>query len=436
MLIEGMTIAGIAVGATTRLHLRPLGVSACDRDAERSDRATPTSAGFLGDDILRLGPRLRARGAQGRRLLRLRRGDRAARKPRRQARHRARQAAAAGDRRACSASRRVINNVITLRQRAAHPGARRGVLPRLRHGPLARHACRSSWPATSSTAAWSRRRSASRCASCSTTSAAARRIGPADQGGAGGRAAGRLPARIAVGHAARLRGLRGRRRAMVGHGGIVVHDDTADMSQLARYAMEFCAIESCGKCTPCRIGSTRGVEVIDRIRADQNRPQQVMLLRDLCDTMVNGSLCAMGGMTPYPVLSALNHFPEDFGLVSPRSRGRLTADAGTSHARPSEARPTTARRARESEQRGHAGDRRPRGDRARGHVADARRGRCRHPGAQAVRHRQPGALRLLPPVPGRDRGPQGLSGLVHHAGRSRHEGAHADARSCRSCARA
>ena len=103
----------------------------------------------------------------------------------------------------------------------------------------------------------------------------------------------------------------------VGHGGIVVHDDTADLSKLARYAMEFCAIESCGKCTPCRIGSTRGVEVIDKIRADQNRPQQVMLLRDLCDTMVNGSLCAMGGMTPFPVLSALNHFPEDFGLVIP-----------------------------------------------------------------------------------------------------------------------
>ncbi|OUL99507.1 formate dehydrogenase beta subunit [Variovorax sp. JS1663] len=103
----------------------------------------------------------------------------------------------------------------------------------------------------------------------------------------------------------------------VGHGGIVAHDDTADLSKLARYAMEFCAIESCGKCTPCRIGSTRGVEVIDKIRANQNRPQQVILLRDLCDTMVHGSLCAMGGMTPFPVLSALDHFPEDFGLVVP-----------------------------------------------------------------------------------------------------------------------
>ena len=103
----------------------------------------------------------------------------------------------------------------------------------------------------------------------------------------------------------------------VGHGGIVVHDDTADLSKLARYAMEFCAIESCGKCTPCRIGSTRGVEVIDKIRADNKRVEHVILLRDLCNTMVHGSLCAMGGMTPFPVLSALDHFPQDFGLVVP-----------------------------------------------------------------------------------------------------------------------
>lgn len=103
--------------------------------------------------------------------------------------------------------------------------------------------------------------------------------------------------------------------AVLGHGGIVVHDDTADMAALARYAMAFCVIESCGKCTPCRIGSTRGVEVIDRITraADATtRAEQTELLRDLCDTMVHGSLCAMGGMTPYPVLSALNHYPQDF----------------------------------------------------------------------------------------------------------------------------
>jgi len=105
--------------------------------------------------------------------------------------------------------------------------------------------------------------------------------------------------------------------AGIGHGGIVVHDDQADLSQLARYAMEFCALESCGKCTPCRIGSTRGVEVIDKIRANNHKAEQVALLHDLCDTMVHGSLCAMGSMTPIPVTSALKHFPQDFGLAAP-----------------------------------------------------------------------------------------------------------------------
>lgn len=102
--------------------------------------------------------------------------------------------------------------------------------------------------------------------------------------------------------------------AVLGHGGIVAFDDTVDMAGMARYAMEFCAIESCGKCTPCRIGSTRGVEVVDKIVAGKDHAANVQLLRDLSDTMLNGSLCALGGMTPYPVLSALNHFPEDFGL--------------------------------------------------------------------------------------------------------------------------
>jgi formate dehydrogenase iron-sulfur subunit len=100
--------------------------------------------------------------------------------------------------------------------------------------------------------------------------------------------------------------------AMLGHGGVVAFDDTVDMAHMARFAMEFCAIESCGKCTPCRIGSTRGVEVIDKIVANDDREDNLVLLRDLCDTMLNGSLCALGGLTPYPVLSALNHFAEDF----------------------------------------------------------------------------------------------------------------------------
>jgi formate dehydrogenase iron-sulfur subunit len=102
--------------------------------------------------------------------------------------------------------------------------------------------------------------------------------------------------------------------AMIGHGGVVAFDDTVDMARMARYAMEFCSIESCGKCTPCRIGSTRGVEVVERIMRGENRESNIALLRDLCETMVDGSLCAMGGMTPFPVLSALNYFPEDFGI--------------------------------------------------------------------------------------------------------------------------
>ncbi len=100
--------------------------------------------------------------------------------------------------------------------------------------------------------------------------------------------------------------------AMVGHGGLVVFDDSVDMAAQARFAMEFCAIESCGKCTPCRIGSIRGAETIDKIVAGENRDANLLLLEDLCQTMTDGSLCAMGGLTPMPVMSAVKHFPEDF----------------------------------------------------------------------------------------------------------------------------
>jgi formate dehydrogenase iron-sulfur subunit len=120
--------------------------------------------------------------------------------------------------------------------------------------------------------------------------------------------------------------------ALIGHGGITVFDDTADMGHMARFAMEFCAAESCGKCTPCRIGAVRGVEIIDRIRAGGRTPdhvermdvmhnaprhgrsqeQEIGLLTDLCETMKFGSLCALGGFTPFPVMSALKHWPEDF----------------------------------------------------------------------------------------------------------------------------
>jgi formate dehydrogenase iron-sulfur subunit len=102
---------------------------------------------------------------------------------------------------------------------------------------------------------------------------------------------------------------------LIGHGGIVVFDDTVDMLKQARFAMEFCALESCGKCTPCRIGSTRGVEVIDRIVKGERRSENIALLEDLCNTMKFGSLCALGGFAPYPVMSALTHFREDFGAA-------------------------------------------------------------------------------------------------------------------------
>jgi formate dehydrogenase iron-sulfur subunit len=106
--------------------------------------------------------------------------------------------------------------------------------------------------------------------------------------------------------------------ALLGHGGIVVFDDTVDMAAQARFAMEFCAIESCGKCTPCRIGSTRGMELIDKITSgaggSDGRHANMTILVDLCEVMVDGSLCAMGGLTPLPVRSALTHFTDDFNL--------------------------------------------------------------------------------------------------------------------------
>jgi formate dehydrogenase iron-sulfur subunit len=114
---------------------------------------------------------------------------------------------------------------------------------------------------------------------------------------------------------------------VIGHGSVVVHDDLVDMARMARFAMQFCALESCGKCTPCRIGSVRGVEILDRIIAGEDRSGQIALLRELADTMMHGSLCAMGGMTPYPVLSALQYYPQDFG-VDDASHRTAPASAG------------------------------------------------------------------------------------------------------------
>ena len=108
---------------------------------------------------------------------------------------------------------------------------------------------------------------------------------------------------------------------MLGHGGVVVFDDTVDLARQARFAMEFCAIESCGKCTPCRVGSQRGVETLDHILAGRELDANLALLEDLCTTMTKGSLCAMGGLTPLPVRSAVTHFAEDFTPEAARRRG-------------------------------------------------------------------------------------------------------------------
>jgi formate dehydrogenase iron-sulfur subunit len=105
------------------------------------------------------------------------------------------------------------------------------------------------------------------------------------------------------------------RDGLIGHGGVVVFDDSVDMARQARFAMEFCAIESCGKCTPCRIGSVRGVEIIDKICGGEAVDANLAVLSDLCETLKYGSLCALGGFTPYPVMSAVRHFPGDFGVT-------------------------------------------------------------------------------------------------------------------------
>ncbi|SNT18567.1 formate dehydrogenase beta subunit [Actinacidiphila glaucinigra] len=122
--------------------------------------------------------------------------------------------------------------------------------------------------------------------------------------------------------------------AMLGHGGVVVFDESVDMAAQARFAMEFCAEESCGKCTPCRVGSVRGVEVIDKIVAGQQRDENLALLEDLCELMTDGSLCAMGGLTPMPVRSAIAHFPDDFlardpGRAIPRTHAHGGRTEGT-----------------------------------------------------------------------------------------------------------
>ncbi len=167
----------------------------------------------------------------------------------------------------------------------------------------------------------------------------------------------------------------GAKEGLIGHAGLVVFDDTADMLKQARFAMEFCAIESCGKCTPCRIGAVRGVETVDRIA--KGDAAAIPLLTDLCNTMKSGSLCALGGFTPYPVMSALTHFPDDFAPAMKRPPNERLH-----HSRPRFRHPR-----REIENNGHADHRRVRHHRAGGHLHHARGGRDRDLCPETLRHR-------------------------------------------------
>ena len=381
-----MTIAGLAVGATQGyIYLRveyPHAARALATGPARGARTRLSRA-----RPARQRARLRHHGAPRRRRVHLRRRDLDARKPRGPARRSARAAAVARHQGLVRPAhgRQQRGHA---RDRARDPGAGRGFLSRFRRRQIARH-----------------------------DSAAARRQCEARRTGGARLRAHRERARLRLRrrHGDRPAGARGADRrparrlstaraefdtpldyealaaqdALLGHGGVVVFDDTVDMARMARYALEFCAIESCGKCTPCRIGSTRGVELVDRILASSNgsRAGDLALLDELCDTMANGSLCGLGGMTPFPVRSALKHFREDFREGS-QMYAKNYHDLGTPAAN------GAARHARDRWRDGHG---------AGGHVHHARRGARgrRHP--EAVRHGHAEGLRFLPRLPGRDR---------------------------------
>ena len=371
-LIEGMTIAGVRRRRHRGLRLPPLGVP-----RRRRDRCAPRSTPRVRRRLARRGrPRLRAR-LRPRTCAWAPAPTSAARRPRCS---RASRASAAMVRakpplpalEGLFGKPTVVNNVLTLATRAADPGRRRArPTPSSASGrsrgtqvfQLAGNIARR--------AASSRPRSASRCASWSSDSAAAPRRGrPVRAVQVGGPLGAYLPGRAAR-PAAGLRGLRRGRRDGRATAASWSSTTPSTWPRMARFAMEFCAEESCGKCTPCRIGSVRGVEVIDRIVAgDRPRRPTSSLLEDLCEVMTDGSLCAMGGLTPMPVRSALRHFPEDFADRRSGSHGgtRMSIAEGTRprHPGPHRARPPST-----------VDDRRPAGHRARGHVGDA--GRRRSP---------------------------------------------------------
>ena len=308
-LIEGMTIAGIAVGATQGyIYLRAEYPHA--HRALNTAIAAAYQARYLGADVAGSGKRfdLEVRLGAGAYIcgeetsmlesLEGKRGEVRVRPP------------LPGDQGAVRAADHRQQRHYA-RERALDPGPRRAGLRELRHGQVARHAADPAGRQHSPRRSGRARLWPHACASSSMTTAAARRAAdrsvPSRWAVRSGRTYRRAHFETAVDYEA-LAGV----GALLGHGGIVVFDDTVDMARMARYAMEFCAIESCGKCTPCRIGSTRGVEVIDRILAGEDGERNMQLLEQLCETMVQGSLCGLGGMAPFPVQSALKHFREDF----------------------------------------------------------------------------------------------------------------------------
>ena len=308
-LIEGMTIAAIAVGATQGyIYLR------CEYPhAHRALNAAIEAAyaqGYLGAEHPRHGQAVRPRGPARRRRLHLRRGDLDAREPRGEARRDPPAAAAAGHQGTVRpADHRQQRDVARERARSFFRRAARSIAT-------------TAWAGRAGTLTIQLGGNIKRGGLIERAFGVTLREILYDYGG--GSATGRPIRAVQVG------GPLGAYlpesqfdtpldyeaftniQALLGHGGIVAFDDTVDMAQMARYAMEFCAIESCGKCTPCRIGSTRGVEVMDRVISGQNRAASLALVEELCDTMLNGSLCGLGGLTPYPVQSAMRHFPDDF----------------------------------------------------------------------------------------------------------------------------
>jgi formate dehydrogenase iron-sulfur subunit len=295
VLIEGMIIAGLAVGASQGFIYLRVRVSAREAGARGSHRR---GVWCWLPRRQRAGQRhaLRPRVTHRRRCLHLRRRDIHARESRRQARRSARAAAATSHRRAFWQADGRQQRDFT-RERADHPGERRRVLPRLRHGPIARHIAD---PAGGQYQTRRSRREGVRYHAARTVVRIRRRlgVGPPDS-----RCAGRGPLGAYMPESQfdtpidyeSFDGI----GALLGHGGIVAFDDTVDMAAMAQYAMEFCAHESCGKCTPCRIGSTRGAEIFERIRQGRDSEAGLALIGELCETMLHGSLCGLGGLTPY-----------------------------------------------------------------------------------------------------------------------------------------